>query len=342
VVATVRCGYLVEDGYQHAWPVALMQRVLPAPVFALGPRIAQRLGELAPEVVVGRPDELVRAIIAREIQVVFSTSQNIDPDKLRAQMPGVRVVFLGHGESDKVGGPSSAGEQLYDRSPINDRFDLVLLSTHEHLARCRNPNRELVGHLRHDHVVRERLAERAPVPDRVLWAPAFGRHCSIPTWLDVAIAATARLGLRLVIHLHPFAFRREPELARRVQVEVLAHRHVRLARVLDLVELMATSAIFLGDVSSASWDWLMFDRPAVFLDHPGITLPEEKRVFEAGVRLDPGADLEAALRAELAAPAARSEARRAALHARFYALDGNAATRVREATERWWRERWSA
>jgi hypothetical protein len=314
--------------------------VVPAPVFSLGPRVAARLRGIA-EVIVGKPEELVRALVAREIQVVFSTSQNVDPELLRQHVPGVRVVFLGHGESDKVGGPTSTTERLYDRSPINDKFDLVLLATYEHLARCRNPNRELVGHLRHDHVMRERLAERAPVANRVLWAPAFGRHCSIHAWLDAAITATARLGLELVIHPHPFASRREPELVRRVQVEVIRHRHVRLARVLDLVELMASAAILLGDVSSASWDWLMFDRPAVFLDHPGIELPEEKRVFAAGVALVPDEDLAATLAAELAAPGTHAAARRAALAGRFHALDGNAAARVREVTERWWRERWS-
>ena len=340
---TPRCAYLVEDGYQHAFPVLTMLRVLPAPVFTTGRQMAARFAERGAEVVAGGLDELLAAAAARGIDVLISTSQNIDPDRVRQKVPGARVVHIGHGESDKARGPGSQPEpeRRYVHDPINQRFDLVLVATHEHMRQNESPHRELIGTLRHDRVLHERLAARAPEPHLVLWAPAYGRHGALGPWLEAAIAATAALGQILVIHPHPFSHRYEPALVRRLQVAVLGHRHVRLARVLDLLDLMSRATILLGDVSSASYDWLMFDRPVVFLDHDGLPYPEEKAVFAAGPVLQPGGDLAAALAGELAAPAGRSAERQRVLAERFFALDGRAGERARDAIHRWWRERWS-
>jgi hypothetical protein len=333
----MNCGYLVEDGYQHAFPVRALLRARRAPVFTTGSQIAARF-RAATDVVVGPLAQLAEAMAARKLDVVFTTSQNFDPDELRGKVPGLRVVHIGHGESDKTHGPAQDLRYVFD--PNNHKFDLMLVATHEHARLQVNPNRELVGYLRHDLIVADGLAARAPEP-WILWAPAYGRHSAIEPWLDAVVAATARAGRRLVIHLHPFSARLEPHVVRRVQAAVLAAPHVRLARVLDLAELMARCELMLGDVSSASWDWLMFDRPIVFLDHPGLDRPEEKAVFAVGPVVAPGDDVGAVIAGELAAPAARSATRQAALAARFFQLDGHAAERALAVTERWWRERWA-
>jgi hypothetical protein len=333
----MKCGYLVEDGYQHAFPVRALLRVRRAPVFTTGSQIAARFRTVT-DVVVGPLAELAKAMAARGLDVVFTTSQNFEPAELRRHAPGLRVVHIGHGESDKTHGPGHERRYVFD--PVNERFDLILLATHEHARLQANASRELVGYLRHDLIVADGLVERAPEP-WILWAPAYGRHSAIEPWLDAVVAATARLGLRLVIHLHPFSAKLEPHVVRRVQAAVLAAPHVRLARVLDLAELMSRCALMLGDVSSASWDWLMFDRPIVFLDHPALDRPEEKSVFAVGPVAAPGDDVAALISAELAAPTARSTVRREALAARFFQLDGHAAERAFAVTERWWRERWA-
>jgi hypothetical protein len=333
----MNCAYLMEDGYQHAFPVRALLRVRKAPVFTTGSQIAARFrGET--DVTVGPFPALVDAMAKRNIEVVFTTSQNFDPDAIRKAIPAARVVHIGHGESDKTHGPSN--ERRYVHDPNNRRFDLMLLATHEHDRLSVNPNRELVGYLRHDLVVADGLRERTPEP-WILWAPAYGPHSAIGPWLDAIIDATARLDRRLVIHLHPFSARIEPHVVRRVQAAVLAAPHVRLARVLDLAELMARCELMLGDVSSASWDWLMFDRPIVFLDHEALDKPEEKRVFSVGPVASPGDDVAAVLASELANPAARSADRNAGLAGRFFSLDGRAAQRALEVTERWWKEKWS-
>jgi hypothetical protein len=329
-------GYLIEDGYQHAFPVRALLRVRKAPVFTTGAQIAARFRDQT-DVIVAPFPKLVELMKARAIDVVFTTSQNFDPDAIRKTIPTARVVHIGHGESDKTHGPSNERRFVYDQN--NRRFDLMLIASHEHDRLSVNPNRELVGYLRHDLVVANGLHERIPDP-WILWAPAYGQHSAIEPWLDAVVDATARLERRLVIHLHPFSARLEPHVVRRVQAVVLASPHVRLARVLDLAELMARCELMLGDVSSASWDWLMFDRPIVFLDHPGLDKPEEKRVFSVGPVVSPGDDVTAVLAAELAAPTTRSSDRTTALADRYFSLDGHAARRAIEATERWWSERW--
>jgi hypothetical protein len=334
----MNCAYLIEDGYQHAFPVRALLRVRRAPVFTTGGQIADRFRG-STDVTVGPLAALGAQMAARAIDTVFTTSQNFDPDEIRRLVPGARVVHVGHGESDKTHGP--ADELRYVHDPANRRFDLMLIATHEHDRLGVNPNRELIGYLRHDLVVADGLAGRAPEP-WILWAPAYGRHSAIEPWLDAIVDATAQLERRLVIHLHPFSARLEPHVVRRVQAAVLAAPHVRLARVLDLAELMARSELMLGDVSSASWDWLMFDRPIVFLDHPALDRPEEKGVFAVGPVVAPRADARETIAAELAQPGARSAERTAALAARFYRLDGRAAERAFEVTERWWKERWAA
>jgi hypothetical protein len=334
----VNPGYLVEDGYQHAFPIRALLRVRRAPVFTTGSQIAARFRE-STDVVVGSVAGLAEAMVARGIDVVFTTSQNIDPDELRRRVPNLRVVHVGHGESDKTHGIE--GELRYVHDPNNQKFDLVLLATHEHYRLHANANRELIGYLRHDLVAADRLLDRAPEP-WILWAPAYGRHSAIGPWLDAVVAATAQLERRLVIHLHPFSASIEPHVVRQCQAAMLAWPHVRLARVLDLAELMARCEIMLGDVSSASWDWLMFDRPIVFLDHAGLDRRDETAVFAHGSILRAGDNIAAAIAAALAEPAQMREARRTALAARYFQLDGRAAERALAVTERWWREKWTA
>jgi len=79
----------------------------------------------------------------------------------------------------------------------------------------------------------------------------------------------------------------------------------------------------------------------VFLDHPGLRFPEEKSLFPVGRAVGDRAELQGALREELAAPQRGSEARRRALQERYFRLDGHAAERAVAAATRWWVERWA-
>jgi hypothetical protein len=249
-----------------------------------------------------------------------------------------RCVFVGHGESDKTHDDELNERFVYN--PINEQFDLVLVATPAHLQRQRNPSTRLVGYLKHDLFVARDYASRAPSPTRVLWAPGWGRHNSARHCLSRVVDATAELGLSLDIHLHPHSYGAEPDVTRRVQLELLRHEHVRVVQTADVLELMARSALMLGDVSSVCYDWLLFDRPIVFLDHPGLCILEEKTLFDVGVAVTQGDDLAAAIASELQAPGRLSSIRATRLGERFFCLDGRAAERALGEVAKAAREVW--
>src|SRR5688500_10226462 len=131
----MNCAYLIEDGYQHAFPVLALLRVLPAPVFTTGPQLAARFAAQGAEVVAAPLEQLLAVAGSRAIDVLITTSQNFDPVRLRERLPRVRVVHVGHGESDKTRGPGSQPEpeRRYVHDPVNSRFDLMLIGSHEHM-----------------------------------------------------------------------------------------------------------------------------------------------------------------------------------------------------------------
>lgn len=332
-------GFLAEPDFRHAFPIEAMLRVVQGPVVTTGRRLAARLAGVATVHRV-QPQEIGSTLAALGVDVVFSTSQILHPDALRAQAPGLRVVHLGHGESDKTRSYGPVPRPMFVLAPVNRRFDLMIIASHEHYRLAPNPRKALVGYLKHDLFVAGGYAQRPVEPDHVLWSPSWGRHNSVRRWLSDVVRVTAELGLRCVIHLHPGSYDFEPDLVQRVQVEVLRHRHVRLAHMLNVLDLMARCPVMLGDVSSVCYDWLMFDRPIVFLDHEALRFEEEKALFPVGRAVSSPSGLREALEEARAAPAALGPARRKALAERFYGLDGHAAERALEITLRYWDERW--
>ncbi|MBN2493587.1 MAG: CDP-glycerol glycerophosphotransferase family protein [Deltaproteobacteria bacterium] len=334
-------AYVCESGFQHAHPIAAMLRVLDAPVFTTGPRISERLGQQT-EVIRCRREDLPEAIAARKVDVLLSTSQGLAPVWLRARRPGLKVVFLGHGESDKTHGHGPRPRPSWHANPVNRQFDLMLIASHRHFEQASNERKELVGSLKHDLYVHGGLGERRPEPDWVLWAPGWGRHCGVEHWLDSAVTACAEMGLRLVIHFHPMSYQVDLNAVHRAFSAVLAHRHVRVARCLQILDLMSRCSVMLADVSSANYDWLFFDRPMIFTDHPGLRFPAEKTLFDIDHHVRDAAALAAALQDSMKRPERNSLKRRQALSERYFQPDGHAAERCLEATERWWGERWSS
>ena len=326
-----RMAYIADGNLQHVFPIEAMLRVLPAPVFTNGERLAQRLRCQA-EVVIASPQELPAIIASRDIDILFSTSQVLSPPLLRRARPSLKVVFLGHGESDKTE-PRPFQEQY-------DEFDLLAIARQDFYHTLANPHKELVGSLKHDLFLARGYDRQQPEPAHVLWAPGWGRHNAVSSRLQEVVDATHALGLTCLLHLHPYSYEAEPHVVRLAQVEVLRHRHFRLVQTGDILKVMSRCALMLGDVSSVCYDWLLFDRPILFLNHPGLSLAEEKHLFAAGRVVGDGDSLCEALREELSNPAAQQSVRRAALARCFLALDGQAAQRVVDAIMRRWWDNW--
>ena len=62
-----RMAYIADGNLQHVFPIEAMLRVLPAPVFTNGERLARRLRCQA-EVVIASPQELLAIIASRDIE----------------------------------------------------------------------------------------------------------------------------------------------------------------------------------------------------------------------------------------------------------------------------------
>jgi hypothetical protein len=333
----MKLAYLAEGNRQHAFPVQALLDVRPAPVFSNGKTLAASL-QNAPEVHVHPPGELGAALKAHGIDVVISTSQLLFPRQLKLAHPGLRSVFVGHGESDKT--HDAQLKQRFVHNPVNEQFDLLLLASYEHFRAQTNPRKRLVGYLKHDLFSRRGYAARAG-ERRVLWAPGWGRHNAARYWTQRVVQATAALDLRLDIHLHPHSYSAEPDITRQVQLEMLRHDHVRVIQSADILGPMSRASLMHGDVSSVCYDWLLFDRPIVFLDHRGLAIAEEKQLFDVGVTATEGSDLRGLIAEELARPARLSDIRKARLHQRFFGLDGNAAQRALAEVERAAQEDWN-
>jgi glycosyl transferase family 9 (putative heptosyltransferase)/CDP-glycerol:poly(glycerophosphate) glycerophosphotransferase len=333
-----RCAYVIEAGYQHVFPVLAMLDVLPGPVFTTGNRAANRLAEKA-EVIQVDEKQLPMALTEHKIDVVISTSHRISPKKLRSGSRR-RVVFIGHGDSDKTYGQDLQPKPSFVHSKINLEFDLLAVASHFHMARYENPNSQMTGYLKHDLFIRQEYAQRPVEPGWVLWAPGWGRHNSVDAWLERVIEATANLDLRCLLHFHPYSYECEARLVQRAQAMVVRHPHFRIAHCLNVLDAMAPCQLMFGDVSTTCYDWLMFDRPIIFLDHERLVVEEEKNLFDVGLQVSPADNLEEKISVALAAPEQLAAARRRALETRFYRLDGQAAKRVRDAIYEKWEDDW--
>ncbi|MBL4689439.1 MAG: glycosyltransferase family 9 protein [Nannocystaceae bacterium] len=331
-----RVAYVVESGFQHAFGVIAMLAVMPGRVFTSGTRIGDRLSSLAEVVVLNNDREIGAALADHGVDVVVSTSQRIKPASLRDAAGRRKVVFIGHGESDKTRGQGPTPGPGFVHARVNEEFDLVLVASHFHMARHRNPRRRLVGYMKHDLFVRDGYSQRRPRNGWILWAPGWGRHSSLEPWLDRVLDVSQRLGLSCMLHPHPHSYEAEPRLIQRVQAEVIRHRHFSIAHCANVLDAMAQCEVMLGDVSSVGYDWLMFDRPAIVLDHPGLSVDDERSLFGTGACVTSCTGLERALREAAAAPDKQGALRRAALEERFFSLDGCAAERARDAILELW------
>lgn len=332
-----RLAYLAESGFQHAFPISALLRARAAPVFTTGKRIEARFSGDA-EVIRTSTKGLSKALRERDIEVVVSTSQRIAPSTLVADHPGLKVVFVGHGESDKVFGQSGT-KKGFVHAAVNATFDLVLVASPAHRRAHANPNCERIGHLKHDLFVHGDYATYDFEPRTLLWAPSWGRHNSIPAWLPRVVEASAAIDAQCLLHLHPFSYVAEPAVVQAAQIEMLQNRHFRLVSTWNILDVMKRAAALIGDVSAVCYDWLMFDRPLVFLDHDGLA-EEERGLFEAGTVVAPGGVLERALEDALRDRDVHREARRAAFAARFPDADGRAGERALSTIDAYYR-RWS-
>ncbi len=172
---------------------------------------------------------------------------------------------------------------------------------------------------------RERAVEYLGLRGReapiVLYAPTWGAGSSLEAMGEAVVKTTLALGLTLVVKLHDHTFR-DPRWKKRVleweKAGVLVYRDP------DIVPAMAASHLLISDLSSVANEYLLLDRPIIYLAAPhyekryGDTIDLETWGFAAGPLVDEKDQLRGALLDALDHPQAYSEVRRKMAAHLFY------------------------
>ncbi len=140
------------------------------------------------------------------------------------------------------------------------------------------------GYLRGDRLLamaetfdRRSFLESVGLPDvpTVMYAPTWGDFSSTADWIDDVVAVCGRLGVNLLLRLHPIVLtgRAKWKTGGVAWKEKLAgiekgNPHVRVAMSHDLDDVMLASDVLISDVSGMALEFLTMERPVVFLPAP--------------------------------------------------------------------------
>lgn len=161
----------------------------------------------------------------------------------------------------------------------------------------------------------------------ILYAPTGQKHNSLETMGEEAIAIlaeAARYDLIIKPHDHP----KNRTIDWFERLERFESRHVRLSRASDVIPLLFMADLLITDASSVSSEYMLLDRPIVFLDVPkllrhasrksGSRVDLETWGRRTGVVAGTPDDCAGAVAESLAQPENYSETRRAAAADLFY------------------------
>jgi len=173
----------------------------------------------------------------------------------------------------------------------------------------------------------EMLARHGITGERpvVLYAPTGERHNSLETMGEELIAklgAEDRYDLLVKLHDHPHA-----SVDWWSRLAPLESEHVRLVREPDVINTLSVADLLVTDASSVANEYALLDRPIVFVDVPelieltlkkGALLDLETWGRKGGTVVPDVPSAVEAVEAGLAAPAERSEVRRALVSDLFF------------------------
>ena len=109
-------------------------------------------------------------------------------------------------------------------------------------------------------------------PDRptVLYAPTWGPESSLDPMGEEVIRRLCGIGLNLVVKLHDNSFDpRNTRIPWREKLVELAHPDLKVPVTHDVVPLLSAADLLISDASSVSYEYLLMDRPIIFLKFPG-------------------------------------------------------------------------
>lgn len=159
----------------------------------------------------------------------------------------------------------------------------------------------------------------------VLYAPTWGQESSLDRMGERVVRGLCGRGLSVVVKLHDNSYDpRETEIDWRARLDALAHPDLVVTRSPDVVPLLFAADALVSDASSAAYEFLLLDRPVVFLAFPGQLDRYRGRADldtwgrKVGVTIEDPADLPDAVDAALARPDEHHAIRQQAARDLFY------------------------
>ncbi len=162
------------------------------------------------------------------------------------------------------------------------------------------------------------LDEEGPV---ALYAPTWGAGSSLKVWGEMVVDVTLEMGLKLVVKLHDHSLR-DPQW--RARMKEWEGRGAVVYRDPDIVPAMAASDLLVSDLSSVANEYLLLDRPIIYLQAPdferryGETVDLETWGFAAGPLVKDRESFKKALIEAQDHPQVYSEVRRSMASHLFY------------------------
>jgi hypothetical protein len=268
---------------------------------------------------------MIADVRGRRPQAVFY-SHLFDRTTLRelfgAGRDSPRVVHCPHGFSEKRQGYARGiAEQdvalLYGPHALDQLKELGVTSPSCRLV--------LTGNLRHAYYLAHRaffrrqlkaLGMRAGRPRRtILYAPTWNDAVGSSSFVSALAPLAQQLpdDCRLVVKMHPHQEYEADEM-HRLLASCHGRGNVHVIRNSPLTfPLLDMADIYVGDMSSLAYDFLIFDRPMFFLNQTAGTVADarDSRLFRCGTRVDPGqyADIYPIIEGALAGDAVFSAAR---------------------------------
>ena len=170
----------------------------------------------------------------------------------------------------------------------------------------------------------EGLGCRADRPT-VLYAPTWGPESSLPVMGERVLRGLCGAGVNVVVKLHDNSYdRRETSVDWSARLAALAHADLAVARSHDVVPLLFAADVLLTDASSAAYEFLLLDRPIVFLAFPGQLDRVRERADLAtwgrrvGITVEEPGRVAAAVEDALASPREHAAVRQAAVRDLFF------------------------
>lgn len=162
----------------------------------------------------------------------------------------------------------------------------------------------------------------------VLYAPTWRKESSLNTMGEPLIDTVAAMeDVQLIVKIHDLSY--NPATNRKDWAAVFREKQVAGTRAKfvhygDITPLLAAADLLISDASSTANEFLLCDRPVIFMDVPLLiekyrdSVDLETWGRKTGVVVEQPEQLPETIRAELAAPARLSEIRRAAAADYFY------------------------